>query len=285
MKRQGRDYPQDSSKRSFGGSRDDSSSRSRPSFGERGASAGPKSYGRKPEGGRPSSFSDRGERSSSYGNGAGGYKPRSDSPGRYDERPPSKIFRRDDGPSQSYGRPSYRDNDSRDSRDNRDSRPTAPAARPVAAAAAPVAQPVSAERLKAGVADANRALGEVVEKFGHTLRGDYDISQLEVTVSFGQDGRFLGFGAGGAASMTLSITPLDAESVMEGEEDVHVALDDAFDDVALEDEDDSNHSAPVEAAPAKAKRAPRAKAEKKPKATKASKAAAENAETDTKFDA
>jgi len=106
----------------------------------------------------------------------------------------------------------------------------APAPRPMAA---PVSRPVPVARLKEGVAQANRALAEVIEQFGSTLSGDYDISALEVMVSFSEDGRFLGFGQGGAATMTLSVTPLSAEEILEGEEGELMTMDD--DDLVLEE--------------------------------------------------
>ena len=112
----------------------------------------------------------------------------------------------------------------------------APAPRPMAA---PVSRPVPVARLKEGVAQANRALAEVIEQFGSTLSGDYDISALEVMVSFSEDGRFLGFGQGGAATMTLSVTPLSAEEILEGEEGELMAMDD--DEMGL-DEDFAAHS-------------------------------------------
>lgn len=124
---------------------------------------------------------------------------------------PRNTFRREEGSQGGYGTP-QRFNGG----DNRGAAPAAAAApRPMAA---PVARPVPVARLKEGVAQANRALAEVIEQFGSTLSGDYDISTLEVSVSFSEDGRFLGFGQGGAATMTLSVTPLSAEEILEGEE-------------------------------------------------------------------
>lgn len=84
---------------------------------------------------------------------------------------------------------------------------------------APAAQPVAVGKLKDGIKQANKALAEVIEQFGEGIQGDYDISQLEAQVSFGADGRFLGFGQGGAVSFSLTITPLDADNLFAQDDD------------------------------------------------------------------
>ena len=138
---------------------------------------------------------------------------------------PRNTYRREDGPGGGQG---FRDRAPQ--HDAPRSQAGAPAPRPMAA---PVSRPVPVARLKEGVAQANRALAEVIEQFGSTLSGDYDISALEVSVSFSEDGRFLGFGQGGAATMTLSVTPLSAEEILEGEEGELMTMDD--DDLVLEE--------------------------------------------------
>lgn len=196
---------------------------------------------------------------------------------------PRSTFRREEGAQGGYGTPARPQN-------NEAARPSfnaGPAPRPAAAA---TPRPVPAARLKEGVAQANRALAEVIEQFGSTLSGDYDISALEVMVSFSEDGRFLGFGQGGAATMTLSVTPLSAEDILEGEEadlmDMDADDDDsedlefvdetsmalladddqdvvaASDDVADEDVAEEAVTAEAEAEAPKAKKSPRKKAAK-----------------------
>lgn len=160
----------------------------------------------------------------------GGYAGRDRSFGdrRFGDRPRPNTFRRDDGPSGGYGRPAF----GQASSERRD----APrAAAPTRDVPAPSRGPVPVARLKNGVRDANRALAEVVEQFGHTLEGGYDISELEVTVSFGDDGRFLGFGQGGAAAMTLSITPVDSEALLDADEDTGVDMDESLEGGAMAD--------------------------------------------------
>ena len=38
---------------------------------------------------------------------------------------------------------------------------------------------------------------------------DYEVSEIELSVSFSADGKFLGFGVGGATSMKIKLTPGD----------------------------------------------------------------------------
>ena len=217
MGRQGREFQDRGTERRFGADR--------PQFDKprgRGDFARPDSRG----GDRPRNFEARGERPTSRPPWAGN----NDRGGSFD-RPRTGTFRREGGSQGGYGRPNDRFNDRGPDRgfdrggergnDRFNDRPrfSPPSPRSEAPAArAPVAKAVSVQQLKAGIGQANKALAEVVEQFGTTLRGDYDIGAIEVSVSFDADGRFMGFGSGGAASMKLSLTPLDAESVIEGDE-------------------------------------------------------------------
>ena len=40
---------------------------------------------------------------------------------------------------------------------------------------------------------------------------DYEVSEIELSVSFSADGKFLGFGVGGATSMKIKLTPGDED--------------------------------------------------------------------------
>jgi hypothetical protein len=162
-------------------------------------------------GGRGRPDNDRNERPRSF-----------DGPSR---RPESRSFgnnngqsyRREGGMSGGYGRPARREEGGFQS--------FAPTTAPAATQRPPAgAQPVPAQKLKDGVVQANKALAGLIEQFGNTIHGDYDISQLEATVSFDRDGRFIGFGTGGAVSFSLTITPLEAEDVFaqDGDEDEEV---------------------------------------------------------------
>lgn len=125
---------------------------------------------------------------------------------------------RDDRPQRSGGGSTYRREGATGGWNSRG--PRTDAAGPGGRPNLPRANPniVPARKLKEGIGAANRALAELMEDFGQGIAGDYDISSLEATLSFDTDGRFLGFGAGGSATITLTLTPLDAENVFHGED-------------------------------------------------------------------
>ena len=194
MRRQGKQFGDQGGERRFGGRGQDFRARGPRGDDRRmGEGRGPR------DGAGPRSNDFRG---GEFRGRSGGFERR----GNFqDERGPRPgTYRRPDGAQGGYGRAPA---------------PFAPRGQAPAPSVAAAPSCVNAQQLKAGIGQANKALAEVIEQFGHTLRGDYDIGAIEVTVSFGEDGRFLGFGAGGAASMKLSLTPLDAEAVMEGDED------------------------------------------------------------------
>ena len=226
-------------------------------------SEGP-SYGRSEA---PRFGASRGREGSSYGGGGGGGSngggygeqraPRGDSrefdrPRRsegFGDRPQRSTFRRDGGPSSGYGHPPSREGNRRydegaPQRPERAQRPER-----TERAAAPARAMLSASQLKAGVRQANRALAEVIEQFGSTIEGGYDISELEVSVSFGDDGKFLGFGKGGALSMTLSITPLDGESLVDVDEEPQMEMDESMQAAAADFANFESKKKGVNAAP------------------------------------
>jgi len=66
---------------------------------------------------------------------------------------------------------------------------------------------IPAEKLRRGLPEARRQLEETIGHFLDALGDGYDIAEIELSASFSADGKFLGFGVGGAASMTLRIRP------------------------------------------------------------------------------
>jgi hypothetical protein len=70
-------------------------------------------------------------------------------------------------------------------------------------------QVVPASKIKRGFAEAKRqfdsTIAEVIREFGD----GYEIAEIEVSASFSADGKFMGFGAGGAAAITLRIRPAE----------------------------------------------------------------------------
>ena len=93
--------------------------------------------------------------------------------------------------------------------------------------------PVSAKKLQEGIPAANRALAAVMEEFGQQLVGEYDISEIEVPVSFDSDGRFIGFGPGGSLTIKLKLTPIEADDMLADRGDELLELGDDEDDEDL----------------------------------------------------
>ena len=81
-----------------------------------------------------------------------------------------------------------------------------------------------------------------MDGFGKGIAGAYDIDALEAVVSFDSEGRFIGFGQGGAAAFTLTLTPLDAQNVFEqgGEAEGFVQQASDDDDDAMEEDEEED---------------------------------------------
>jgi hypothetical protein len=79
---------------------------------------------------------------------------------------------------------------------------------PVAAAPGGVSQVVSAYKLKKGLEAAKAEIDEMVDAIAGSLAGRGQISEVELVVSFNADGKFMGFGAAGAATLKIRIVPV-----------------------------------------------------------------------------
>jgi hypothetical protein len=66
---------------------------------------------------------------------------------------------------------------------------------------------VPANKIKKGLSDARRQLEDTISDFIRSFGNDYEIAEIELMASFSADGKFLGIGPGGAASITLRIRP------------------------------------------------------------------------------
>lgn len=66
---------------------------------------------------------------------------------------------------------------------------------------------VPASKLKKGVGDAKRYMEDILGDFLQTMGEDYEIAEIELSASFSADGKFLGFGVGGDASIKLKVRP------------------------------------------------------------------------------
>jgi hypothetical protein len=69
------------------------------------------------------------------------------------------------------------------------------------------ARPVSAAALKRGFERAKDEIAGVCDGISALMAGQYNIGKVELTVSFNSGGEFVGFGAGGAASIKITIIP------------------------------------------------------------------------------
>ena len=74
---------------------------------------------------------------------------------------------------------------------------------------APRQRPVPASKVHAGLQKASEQIRAMVADLASLLTEQYRITQIVLTLSFSAEGKFLGFGAGGAASVTVTIAPAD----------------------------------------------------------------------------
>jgi hypothetical protein len=65
----------------------------------------------------------------------------------------------------------------------------------------------SASKLREGMAKAQTEIRESLQEIAATLSMDFEISEIELSISFNADGKFLGFGVGGATSLKIKIKP------------------------------------------------------------------------------
>ena len=70
-----------------------------------------------------------------------------------------------------------------------------------------VAKPVSASKLRKGITAAKNEINNILEDIVSTMNGRYVISEIELSASFNADGKFMGFGVGGATTIKIKITP------------------------------------------------------------------------------
>lgn len=71
------------------------------------------------------------------------------------------------------------------------------------------AQPVAASKLQKGLSKAAKEIDSLVDDLLGTLTGSYEIEQIELDASFSADGKFMGFGVGGAVSVRIRVVPRD----------------------------------------------------------------------------
>jgi hypothetical protein len=54
---------------------------------------------------------------------------------------------------------------------------------------------------------ARTEIARAIREFGMVLTTDYSIKEIQLEFSFSAEGKFLGFGAGGAASFKVVVVP------------------------------------------------------------------------------
>ena len=72
-------------------------------------------------------------------------------------------------------------------------------------------KPVPSNKLVRGLTAARSQIERAIGELASIMTEDYRIAEIEFSVSFDADGRFLGFGVGGAASITVKIKPTRAK--------------------------------------------------------------------------
>ena len=106
---------------------------------------------------------------------------------------------------------------------------------------------VQPRALARGLGEARQALAEVVDALASERAGTMEVETVEAPVSFAADGRFLGFGRGGAATMVVTLTALDAEDALEAPTAGHDHGDDSHASITGDDldGDEGDHQARI----------------------------------------
>jgi len=66
---------------------------------------------------------------------------------------------------------------------------------------------VDPSKLRKGLTKAKDEINELIQEVIDTATTDYSIHEIEFAASFSADGKFMGIGVGGAASITFRIRP------------------------------------------------------------------------------
>jgi len=62
-------------------------------------------------------------------------------------------------------------------------------------------------QLRKGITRAKDEINDLIQEVIDTSASDYDIHEIEFAASFSADGKFMGIGVGGAATITFRIRP------------------------------------------------------------------------------
>jgi len=71
----------------------------------------------------------------------------------------------------------------------------------------PTASVVEPSKLYKGITKAKDEINDLIQEIIDTSTADYEIHEIEFAASFSADGKFMGIGVGGAATITFRIKP------------------------------------------------------------------------------
>lgn len=69
-----------------------------------------------------------------------------------------------------------------------------------------------ASKLRDGITKAKNEIRQSLQEIASLMTMDFEVSEIEFSVSFSADGKFLGFGVGGAASIKVKIKPVEHDA-------------------------------------------------------------------------
>lgn len=69
-----------------------------------------------------------------------------------------------------------------------------------------------ASKLRDGITKAKNEIRQSLQEIAALMAMDFEVSEIEFSVSFSADGKFLGFGVGGAASIKVKIKPVEHDA-------------------------------------------------------------------------
>ena len=67
--------------------------------------------------------------------------------------------------------------------------------------------PIKASKMRSGLKEASKALCELMNEFDISLGNSYCMKEIELALSFNAEGKFMGFGIGGATSISIRVAP------------------------------------------------------------------------------
>jgi ribosomal protein L18E len=72
---------------------------------------------------------------------------------------------------------------------------------------------VPPNKLREGIEAAQGQIKKTLQGFAGVFTQDFEVAEIELTLSFNAEGKFLGFGGGGAMSVAVKIVPAQEDGV------------------------------------------------------------------------